>query len=135
MAEAMELVPRGTEVTASGDGAAVDISASATRTFIVTLNITDTIEQQSIDLWVHGSEDGQNFSPKALLKLPQRFYRGETRLVLDLSQRPEIKAIRAHWDLNRWGRVAPTPRFIIGVTLEEVPAFPKRAPAPAAASA
>lgn len=121
----MELVPNGTEVTANGDGAPVDVTASATRTFVVTLDIAETIEQQSIDLWIHGSEDGQNFSPKALLKLPQRFYRGRTQLVLDLTTRPEVKAIRAHWDVNRWGRVAPVPRFVIGAWMEEVPAFAK----------
>jgi hypothetical protein len=64
-----------------------------------------------------------------LLKLPQRFYRGETRAVLELALRPEAKFIRAHWDLNRWGRVAPEKMFAFGLRLAEVPAMPHRAPA------
>jgi hypothetical protein len=113
-------------VEASGDGQRFDVSASKTRTFIATLEIIESIEQESLDLSIWGSADGENFGAKPLLKLPQRFYSGATRLVLDLTARPEVKFIRARWDLNRWGRVAPTPMFVIGVSLEEVPAMPRR---------
>jgi hypothetical protein len=123
----LQLVPDGTKVTASGNGEKLDVSASATRTFLCTLTIQDQIEQESVDLSLWGSEDGENFGQKPLLKLPQRFYRGETRLVLDLTLRPEVKFIRARWDLFRWGRVAPEPMFVIGVRLEEIPAMPKPA--------
>lgn len=129
MALQIELIPAGTKVTKSGDGQKVDVSASTTRTFLVTLEILDQIEQESVDLSIFGSDDGENFGQKPLLKLPQRFYRGETRLVLDLSLRPEVKFIRARWDLNRWGRVAPEPMFVIGAHAEEIPAFPKGTPA------
>jgi len=57
------------------------------------------------------------------LKIPQRFYRGETRQVLDLTTRPEVNVIRAQWELTRWGRVAPHPMFVIGLRLDEIPAF------------
>jgi hypothetical protein len=121
-----ELVPALTKVTASGDGAKFEVSGSATRTFLVALTIYEQIEQESFDLSIWGSADGENFGAKPLLKLPQRFYRGETRLVLDLTSRPEVKFIRARWDLARWGRVAPEPMFVIGVRLEEIAAFPSR---------
>jgi len=129
----IELVPAGTRVEAlKGDGAAFDVSASATRTFLLTLRITDVIEQQSLDVSIWGSADGQDFGKMPLLKLPQRFYRSETKLVLDLGMKPEVKFIRAHWDLNRWGRVAPTPMFEFGLTAAEIAAFPKMAPRAAA---
>lgn len=125
----LDLVPAGTRVQElKGDGAAFDISASATRTFLLNLHITGVIEQQSLDVSIWGSADGQNFGLMPLLKLPQRFYRSETKMVLDLSLRPEVKFIRAHWDLNRWGRVAPTPYFEFGLTASEVAAFPKPKP-------
>lgn len=120
----LPLVPPATRVQSSGDGQPLDVSSSKSRTFLVTLNISETIEQQSLDLSIFGSPDGAEWTPKPLLKIPQRFYRGETRLVLDLTPRPELKFIRARWDLNRWGRVAPTPDFTLGVALEEVPAMP-----------
>ena len=124
-----DLVPAGTRVETNGDGAKVDVSGSATRTFLCTMFISDQIEQESIDVSIFGSADGENWPGKPILKLPQRFYRGETRAVLDLTPRPEVKFIRAHWDLNRWGRVAPERLFVFGLHLAEVPAMPHRAPA------
>ena len=124
-----ELVARGTRVETNGDGQRFDVSSSKTRTFVVALEITEQLEQESIDVSIWGSADGENFGAKPILKLPQRFYSGTTRLVLDLTARPELKFIRARWELNRWGRVAPTPMFIFGLHLAEVPAMPRRAPA------
>ena len=123
------LVPQGTRVESIGDGPKFDVSASQTRTFLVTLLIYDQIEQESIDLSIWGSQDGENWGAKPLLKLPQQFYRGEARGILDLTLRPEVKFIRARWELNRWGRVAPTPMFVIGVSAAEVPAMPRQVPA------
>jgi len=118
-----DLVPRGTQVTANGEGAKVDISSSQTRTFLCELQITDQIEQESIDVSIWGSADGENWGRRPILKLPQQFYRGHARMVLDLTARPELKFIRARWELFRWGRVAPTPMFVIGLSLQEVPAM------------
>lgn len=80
------------------------------------MDITDTVEQQSLDLSLWGSPDGQDWGSMPLIKFPQRFYRGSARMVLDLRLRPEIRFIRARWELNRWGRGRPTPRFCFGVT-------------------
>lgn len=123
MAMALELIPAQTRVTANGHGAAADIRASTTRTFLCTLEIFDQIEQESLDVGIWASADGQDFGKKPILKIPQRFYRGETRQVLDLSYLPDANFIRAAWELVRWGRVAPHPMFVIGVRAEEVPAM------------
>lgn len=123
MAMNVELIPAGTRVTANGDGETREISASQTRTFLCVMDISDQIEQESVDLSVWGSADGQDFGKFPLLKMPQRFYRGDTRQILDLSLRPEIRFIRARWELVRWGRVAPHPMFVLGFRLTEVPAF------------
>jgi len=135
MAMELELIPAGTRLTLNGEGAALDIGASQTRTFLCVMDITDQIEQESLDLSIWGSEDGQNWGTKPLLMMPQRFYRGETRQVLDLSVRREIRFIRAKWDMFRWGRVAPHPMFVVGFHAIEVPAFerPPAVPQPATA--
>lgn len=122
MAMEFDLVPAGTKVTGNGEGAPVDVSGSATRTFLVKMQIDDVIEQESLDLAIWGSADGQNWGQMPILKFPQRFYRGETRMVLDLTVKPEVKSIRARWVLNRWGRVAPTPMFVFGARATEVAA-------------
>ena len=134
MAKQLELVPAGTRAEGKGDGTVFDVSASATRTYLLKLAIAEVIEQESLDVSIWGSADGQEFGKMPLLKLPQRFYRSETKMVLDLNMRPEVKFIRAHWDLNRWGRVAPTPLFVFGLSATEVAAFPKPTPRVAASA-
>ena len=124
----LDLIPRDTRMEANGEGAAFDISGSATRTFLCRLTVRDQIEQESLDVSIWGSADGQTWTKKPLLKLPQQFYRGTTRLILDLSLRPDTKFIRAGWELNRWGRVAPTPMFVAGLELEEIPPMSRETP-------
>lgn len=119
----LDLIPPATRMTANGDGEARDISGSQTRTFLCSLTIADQIEQESVDISIWGSSDGQDWGKHPLLKMPQRFYRGETRQILDLTARSEIRFVRAKWELTRWGRVAPHPMFVIGFHLSEVPAF------------
>jgi len=115
------LVPENTVATAKGDGPALDLGAASTRVFLINLGITDIIEQEALDVSIQGSADGATFDPKAVAAFPQKFYRGETPLLVDLSAKPEVKAIRAHWEVNRWGRGTETPMFQFCVTVREVP--------------
>jgi hypothetical protein len=127
MAMEIDLVPPNTRVVENGMADVVDIRSSPTRTFFCHLMITDQIEQESIDVSIWGSPDGAAWGTTPILMLPQQFYRGETRALLDLAMVPEVNFIRANWDLNRWGRVAPEPMFVIGLRLSEVPPMPARA--------
>jgi hypothetical protein len=122
------LIPAGTRLESNGDGAPLDISETISYTFFCTLTVTEQIEQESLDVSIWGSADGQNFAKRPLLKLPQQFYRGITKMVLDISLRQEIKFLRARWELNRWGRVAPTPMFVAGLQLEEIPPMSRDTP-------
>ena len=115
-------------MNANGDGPAFDISRSPTRTFLCCLTVTDQIEQESLDVSIWGSAEGETWTKRPLLKLPQQFYRGTTKMILDLSLRAEIKFIRARWELNRWGRVAPTPMFVAGLELGEIPPMSRETP-------
>lgn len=115
------LVPERTVVSVKGDGAALDVSRTEGRIFLLTLAITDIIEQESLDVSIHGSEDGATWQGKPVAAFPQKFYREEVPLLLNLTARPEIKFIRAHWEVNRWGRGSETPMFEFNVTLREVP--------------
>ena len=123
MAASFNLISPGTRVTANGHGEPFDVRGGQSRTFLCTMDITEQIEQESLDVSIWGSADGQDFGKQPILKIPQRFYRGETRQILDLTTRPELNFIRANWDLVRWGRVAPHPMFVIGLRLEEVSPF------------
>jgi len=116
------LVTPNTIINAKGDGSPVALDGAAHRIFLAVLNITGIVEQESIELSIVGSSDGQTWDPKPLLTFPQKFYLGETPLMLNLSGQPEVKVIRAHWEVNRWGRGSELPMFEIGVSLKEVPA-------------
>jgi hypothetical protein len=128
LALSCSLIPSITKLEANGDGQAFDISSSESRTFLCRLTISEQIEQESLDVSIWGSADGQNFGKKPLLKIPQQFYRGSTKMVLDVSIRAEVKFLRAKWELNRWGRVAPAPMFVAGLELEEVPPMSRETP-------
>jgi hypothetical protein len=115
------LVPPGTKVNAKGDGPAVDISGAASRVFLVTLAITKIIEQESLDLSVYGSADGATWGAKSVAAFSQKFYCGEYPLLLDLTAHADVKFVRAHWEVARWGRGTEIPMFEFGVTMREVP--------------
>jgi hypothetical protein len=115
------LVPEKTTINAKGDGPALDVSRAEGRIFLLTLAITDIIEQESLDVSIYGSADGATWDAKPIVAFPQKFYREEVPLLLNLTARPDIKFIRAHWEAARWGRGSETPMFEFHVTLREVP--------------
>jgi len=117
----VSLIPEATKLDANGEGSPFDVSASEARTFLCRLTVSEQIEQESLDVSIWGSADGQDFGKRPLLKIPQQFYSGTTKMVLDISVRPEVKFLRARWELNRWGRVAPTPMFVAALELAEIP--------------
>jgi hypothetical protein len=114
------LVPK-TVVNAKGDGPSVDLSVAAHRVFLVTLQITNIIEQESLDVSIYGSADGVSWGPKPIVSFPQKFYRGQQPLLLDLTQNADVKFVRAHWDTNRWGRGTEVPMFEFQLMIKEVP--------------
>jgi len=116
------LVSAGTVVSAKGDGQPVDISGAGNRVFLLTLSITKIIEQESLDVSIFGSADGATWEAKSIAAFPQKFYCEESPLLLDLTAHPNVKFVRAHWEVARWGRGTETPMFEFGVRMAEVPA-------------
>ena|SRR5579864_4183435 len=115
------LVAEKTVVTAKGDGPAIDLAGASSRVFLLTLEISKIIEQESLDVSVHGSADGAAWGPKAIAAFPQKFYCEQSPLLLDLTEHPDVKFVRAHWEVARWGRGTETPMFEFGLTIREVP--------------
>jgi hypothetical protein len=108
--------------TCKGDGPAVDLSGAAGQVFLVTLEITKIIEQESLGISIYGSSDGETWGAKSLAAFPQKFYCGESPLLLDLTSHADVKFIRLHWEVARWGRGTETPMFEFDVKLKQVPA-------------
>ena len=115
------LIPANSVITAKGDGQPVEVSAAANRVFLITLRISKIVEQESLDVSVWGSTDGAAWGDKPLLKFPQKFYTGEHPALCDLSGQPQIRFLRAHWEVNRWGRGPEAPMFELDVAVREVP--------------
>ncbi len=115
------LIPERTVIAAKGEGQPFDISAAQSRVFLLSLKITQIVEQESIDIGIFTSADGATWDAKPVATFPQRFYTGETPFLLDLTNNQGAKFVRAQWDVSRWGRGPQEPRFELGLTLREVP--------------
>lgn len=115
------LVAEKTVVSGKGDSASIDLSGANSRVFLVALEITRIIEQESLEISIIGSADGTAWEAKPIVTFPQKFYCGQYPLLLDLSQHTNVRFIRAHWEVARWGRGTETPMFEFGLKLKEVP--------------
>ena len=116
------LVPENTVVIAKGDSEPLDVSGAASPVFLATLTVTKIVEQESIEVLFFTSADGTTWEAKPAAALPQKFYPGEYPLLVDLAQASGAKFLRAHWEVNRWGRGPVTPHFEISLRVREVPA-------------
>jgi hypothetical protein len=116
------LVRENTVITAKGDSEALDISGAASSVFLATLSITKVVEQESMEVTFFTSADGTTWEVKPAVSLPQKFYVGEYPLLVDLSKASGAKFLRAHWEVNRWGRGPVTPNFEASLRVREVPA-------------
>jgi hypothetical protein len=115
------LVAEKTVVSAKGDGPPVAVSGASGRVFLLTLDISKIIEQESLEVSISGSADGATWGPKPLVSFPQKFYCEESPLLLDLTAHPDVKFVRAHWEVARWGRGTETPMFEFSLRMKEVP--------------
>jgi len=104
------LIPE-TVIREAGSGPEMSVASLEGGLLLLTLGITRIIEQQSLDLAVLGSVDNTDWSGKPLISFPQKFYCGTYQLLLDLSQHPGVKYLRAKWHVSRWGRGDPKPLF------------------------
>jgi hypothetical protein len=112
------LVPPETRVETDGAGPAYELGALAGKPVMIVLRITEIIEQESLHVSIWASADGKDWGQQALFWYPQKFYRGVAPAALDLGQRPDLKFLRANWEVNRWGRGDPRPLFKFGVEIQ-----------------
>lgn len=107
-------------VRANGSGPMIDLGETRPSLLNLTLGITRVIEQESLDVTIHGSSDGETWQDKPLTAFPQKFYCGVYSLMLDLSENPDVRFLRVNWKLNRWGRGESEPLFNFYVFAEPV---------------
>jgi hypothetical protein len=115
------LVAEHTVVSAKGDSPYVDLNSATGRVFLLTLEITKIIEQESLEISIYGSADGTTWGAKPVVTFPQKFYVGQSPLLLDLTSHADVKFVRAHWEVARWGRGTETPMFEFSLRFKEIP--------------
>jgi len=83
----------------------------------LTLGITRIISQESLEVSVWGSADGEQWRP--LVAFPPKFYCGTYSMHLDLTRHEDVRYLRAHWKMGRWIRDERAPLFGFYVRAEE----------------
>jgi hypothetical protein len=109
-----------TTVREAGEGSALNLGGSQGRTVLLTLGITRIIEQESLDVSIWGSADGNEWGSKPLISFPQKFYCGTYQILVDLTQHPDVKFVRVKWNAQRWGKGDAKPLFGFYVFAQEM---------------
>ena len=99
-----------TTVQSSGSGEPVEIGPGG-GTALLSLGISEVLEQQSLDVDVLGSADGEEWLAKPLKSFPQKFYTGVWQLLCDLDADAEVRYLKVTYKVARWGVGSPTPKF------------------------
>ena len=99
-----------------GKSAVIALEAGRGKPLLLTLGVTRTIEQESLEMSICGSSDQKNW--KLLETFPQKFYCGKYSSMLDLARHPDVRYLRAEWRMNRWGPGDIQPLFGFYLTME-----------------
>jgi hypothetical protein len=109
-----------TTVREAGNGSEMDLGESKGRLVLLTLGITRIIEQESLDISIWGSADGQEWGTKPLIAFPQKFYCGTYQILLDLTPHSDARFVRVKWSVQRWGKGDNRPMFGFYVFAQEM---------------
>ncbi|MBM3763059.1 MAG: hypothetical protein FJW36_22790 [Acidobacteria bacterium] len=100
-------------ITANGTGPAMEVEPGTK--LQLTMEILNVVEQESVEVRIEGSEDGETWMEKPLAAFPQKFYPGASAMLVSAT-----RFIRARWLVNRWGRGSLAPRFELYLFAEPI---------------
>jgi hypothetical protein len=109
-----------TTIREAGAGSEIDLGEHMGESLLMTLGVTRIMEQQSIDISIWGSTDGTDWGTKPVASYPQKFYCGTYQIAVDLSGLPQVRYLRAKWQVNRWGRGDSKPLFTVYLFAQSV---------------
>jgi hypothetical protein len=108
------------EIIAREDGTSDDIAlgGKSGKPILLTLGITRVLEQESLDVSIWGSADGERW--RQIAAYPKKFYCGSYLLLVDLARETHIRYLRVQWRMGRWGETEPNPIAGFYVAAEEL---------------
>jgi len=104
---------------ADGIGPEIDLGSKRGKLLVLTLGITRILEQESLELSVFGSPDGQKWGLKPLAKFPPKFYCGLYSVLLNMGSQSDVRFVRVQWKMSRWSKRENMPMFGFFVYAEE----------------
>jgi hypothetical protein len=105
-----------TTVRECGESPLFRLDEHGTAGLVLTLGITHAMEQQSLDLDIHASSDGIDWSLKPIAGFTRKFYCGTYQLLLPPAPGCFLKAV---WRVNRWSRGNDRPFFRFYLFIQE----------------
>lgn len=94
-----------------GKGPEIDLGSKRGKLLVLTLGVTRILEQESLEVSVWGSTDGETWGSRPLVTFPPKFYCGIYSILLNLVSRPDVQFVRVHWKMSRWSKREVTPMF------------------------
>ncbi len=119
------LVPE-TTIDSTGSTEPIDLGQSAGKMLLLTLGILDVVEQESLDIALWGSADGEDWGEDPIRTFPQKFYEGTYQILCPLDAQPDIRYLRVDWKVHRWGVGSTTPMFRVYLFAEPFAAYASR---------
>jgi len=113
---AMYLLPENV-ARQDGTGAVIALETVRGKELLLTLGITRSIEQESLEISIWGSSDRERW--RLLETFPRKFYCGSYSLMLDLKRHADLRYLRAQWKMSRWGGLETVPLFGFHLLVEE----------------
>ena len=107
-----------TTVREAGAGPVVEVGEARGGMLVLTLGITRILEKEHIDVAIWGSADGRDWGTIPIAAYPQKFYCGTYQMHLDLSTRPDVKYLRAQWNMGRWSVGKGRPLFTLYMSMQ-----------------
>ena len=102
-----------------GAGPVVALNEFCSKLLVVTLDITNVVERTGLTVSLWGSADQVSWGAKPLITFRQRQYCGVYSVLLNLATHGDIRYLRVHWSMNRWGKTQRTPLFGFEVFVQE----------------
>jgi len=91
------------DLRGTGVGPEFNLEQYSGRDLVLTLTITRAVEYGSLAISIWGSRDGSDWGSAPLVTFPRKYYCGDYRIRLKLSDHPDIRFLRARWNGERWG--------------------------------